>query len=58
MGLNAPGSARSDLIFSSIYPLAKGSCTECPLRVEMRCPDSINDIYIDTFPMIRKQMEI
>jgi hypothetical protein len=37
---------------------AKGCLKDCLLPVEMMHPDSINDIYIETLPMIWKQMEI
>jgi len=40
------------------YTSAKGSFMDCSLRVEMTQPDSINDIYIETFSMVGKQMEI
>ena len=40
------------------YPSAKGGFTDCPLRAEMTCPDSINVIYIETFSMNGKPMEI
>jgi len=40
------------------YPSAKGGFTDCPLRAEMTRPDSINDIDIEPFSMIGKQMEI
>jgi hypothetical protein len=40
------------------YSAARGSLTDCSLRVEMTCPDSINVIYIETFSMNGKPMEI
>jgi hypothetical protein len=43
---------------ASTYTSAKGGFTNCPLRVEKTWLDSINVIYIETFSMIRKQMEI
>ena len=45
-------------ILAFTYTSALGYFTDCSLRVEMTCADSINDIYIDTFSMIRKQMDI
>jgi len=40
------------------YTSAKGFFMDCSLRVEMMWPDSINDIYIETFLIIGKQMQI
>jgi hypothetical protein len=40
------------------YSAAKGSFIDCSLRLGMMHPDSMNNIYIETFSMIGKQMEI
>ena len=40
------------------YTLAKGCLMDCSLRVEKAWRDSMNDIYIETFWLIGKQMEI
>jgi len=42
---------------SPYYTSAKGCFMDCSLRVEMTWPDSINDIYIETFSMTGKQMQ-
>ena len=43
---------------NTYYSAARGCLTDCSLRVEMTCPDSINVIYIETFSMNGKPMEI
>jgi len=43
---------------NTYYSAPKGCFIDCSLRVEKLHPDSIDDLYIKTFPMIRKQMEI
>ncbi len=40
------------------YTSAKGCFMDCSLRTEMRYPDSIYVLYIETFSTIGKQMEI
>ena len=40
------------------YTSAKGYFMDCSLPVEKTQPDSMNDIYIETFWLIGKQMEI
>jgi hypothetical protein len=40
------------------YSADTGCLSDCPLPVEMMYPDSKNDIDIETFSMIGKQMEI
>jgi len=44
--------------YDTYYTSAKGCLTDCSLRVEKVHPDSIDDLYIKTFPMVGKQMEI
>jgi hypothetical protein len=45
-------------VISSTYCSGNGCLKDCSLPVEMMHSDSINDIYIETFSMIGKQMEI
>jgi hypothetical protein len=48
----------SGLVVEFTYTSAKGGFMDRSLRIEMRWPDSINDIDIETFSMTGKQMEI
>jgi hypothetical protein len=52
------GRASSSAEGYTYYCAANGCLRDRSLPVEMVHPDSINDLYIETFPMIGKQMEI
>jgi hypothetical protein len=55
-GANAPSVVGFTVY--TYYTSAKGFFMDCSLLVEMTWPDSMNEIYIETFWLIAKQLEI
>ena len=54
LGFGAKAPLISGFTGYTYYASAKGYFMDYSLRVEMTWPDSMNDMYIETFPVIGK----